>query len=124
MDPAVAWYQEEQEGPSMAVWLRIWETNTELYSLNANYGPGSNNGGGPESLKGSRGSAGGGGEQNNNNNSSSLQQPSPGGGEANGKGSSTLGGPFSSFRLFNYDVSFRTSLIFEKLRVADGAGGI
>uniref|UniRef100_A0AAG5CPQ5 polynucleotide adenylyltransferase n=1 Tax=Anopheles atroparvus TaxID=41427 RepID=A0AAG5CPQ5_ANOAO len=89
MDPAVAWYQEEQEGPSMAVWLRIWETNTELYSLNANYGPGSNNGGGPESLKGSRGSAVGGGEQINNNNSSSLQQPSPGGGEGNGKGSSS-----------------------------------
>lgn len=73
MDPAVAWYQEEQEGPSMAVWLRIWETNSELYSLNANYGPGSNGGGGPEGPKGPRGSAGGGaGEQNNNNNNTMM----------------------------------------------------
>ncbi|KFB34964.1 hypothetical protein ZHAS_00000722 [Anopheles sinensis] len=90
MDPAVAWYQEEQEGPSMAVWLRIWETNSELYSLNANYGPGSNGGGGgPEGPKGPRGSAGGGAsEQNNNNNNNSnsnLQQTSPTGVEGNGK---------------------------------------
>ncbi|XP_058130527.1 non-canonical poly(A) RNA polymerase protein Trf4-1-like [Anopheles ziemanni] len=87
MDPAVAWYQEEQEGPSMAVWLRIWETNSELYSLNANYGPGSNGGSGPEGPKGPRGSAGGGaGEQNNNNNNNSnLQQTSPTGVEGNGK---------------------------------------
>uniref|UniRef100_A0A2M4CHW7 polynucleotide adenylyltransferase n=1 Tax=Anopheles darlingi TaxID=43151 RepID=A0A2M4CHW7_ANODA len=53
MDPAVAWYQEEQDGPSKAVWMRIWETNSDLCgSLYPNYGPGSN---GPDGLKGSRG---------------------------------------------------------------------
>uniref|UniRef100_A0A2M4ABS2 polynucleotide adenylyltransferase n=2 Tax=Anopheles triannulatus TaxID=58253 RepID=A0A2M4ABS2_9DIPT len=53
MDPAVAWYQEEQDGPSKAVWMRIWETNSDLCgSLYPNYGPGSN---GPDGLKASRG---------------------------------------------------------------------
>uniref|UniRef100_A0A182FQD5 Uncharacterized protein n=2 Tax=Anopheles albimanus TaxID=7167 RepID=A0A182FQD5_ANOAL len=53
MDPAVAWYQEEQDGPSKAVWMRIWETNADLCgSLYPNYGPGSN---GPDGLKASRG---------------------------------------------------------------------
>ncbi|XP_050071819.1 non-canonical poly(A) RNA polymerase protein Trf4-1-like [Anopheles maculipalpis] len=59
MDPAVAWYQEEQDGPSKLVWMRIWETNSELYgSLHANYGPGSNNG--QETLKGPVSRGGGG----------------------------------------------------------------
>lgn len=30
MDPAIAWFQEEQEGPSKRLWLSIWETNQEL----------------------------------------------------------------------------------------------
>lgn len=30
MDPAVAWFQEEQEGPAKRVWMSIWETMAEL----------------------------------------------------------------------------------------------
>lgn len=30
MDPAIAWYQEEQKGPAKRVWLAIWETILEL----------------------------------------------------------------------------------------------
>ncbi|XP_053679709.1 non-canonical poly(A) RNA polymerase protein Trf4-1-like [Anopheles nili] len=63
MDPAVAWYQEEQDGPSKMVWMRIWETNSDLYgSLHANYGPGGN---GHDSLKGPpiRGALGSSGDQ-------------------------------------------------------------
>lgn len=30
MDPAVAWFQEEQEGPAKRVWMGIWETMAEL----------------------------------------------------------------------------------------------
>lgn len=30
MDPAVAWYQEEQEGPAKYQWMKIWETMSEL----------------------------------------------------------------------------------------------
>lgn len=30
MDPAIAWFQEEQEGPSKRLWLSIWETIQEL----------------------------------------------------------------------------------------------
>lgn len=30
MDPAIAWFQEEQEGPSKKLWLAIWETIQEL----------------------------------------------------------------------------------------------
>uniref|UniRef100_A0A182TB38 Uncharacterized protein n=1 Tax=Anopheles maculatus TaxID=74869 RepID=A0A182TB38_9DIPT len=99
MDPAVAWYQEEQDGPSKLVWMRIWDTNSDLYgSLHANYGPGSNNG--QETLKGpavSRGVTGGtlgalgdqkqhelpfnnsnsGNNNNNNGVGNYQQQPSP-----------------------------------------------
>ncbi|XP_058062325.1 non-canonical poly(A) RNA polymerase protein Trf4-1-like [Anopheles bellator] len=53
MDPAVAWYQDEQDGPSKAVWMRIWETNSDICGpLYPNYGPGSN---GQDNLKASRG---------------------------------------------------------------------
>lgn len=30
MDPAVAWFQEEQNGPAKRIWLQIWETNLEM----------------------------------------------------------------------------------------------
>ncbi|XP_053697857.1 non-canonical poly(A) RNA polymerase protein Trf4-1-like [Sabethes cyaneus] len=30
MDPAVAWFQEEQEGPAKRMWMGIWETMSEL----------------------------------------------------------------------------------------------
>uniref|UniRef100_A0A182WSD4 Uncharacterized protein n=1 Tax=Anopheles quadriannulatus TaxID=34691 RepID=A0A182WSD4_ANOQN len=57
MDPAVAWYQEEQDGPAKHTWMRIWESNSDLYGpLHANYGPGSNNG--QEGLKGPGGARG------------------------------------------------------------------
>lgn len=34
MDPAVAWYQPEQEGPAKRLWLRIWETQSDLDKMN------------------------------------------------------------------------------------------
>ncbi|XP_049879971.1 non-canonical poly(A) RNA polymerase protein Trf4-1-like [Pectinophora gossypiella] len=34
MDPAVAWYQPEQEGPAKRLWLRIWETQSEIERMN------------------------------------------------------------------------------------------
>ncbi|XP_037873951.1 non-canonical poly(A) RNA polymerase protein Trf4-1 isoform X1 [Bombyx mori] len=34
MDPAVAWYQPEQEGPAKRLWLRIWDTQSELDKMN------------------------------------------------------------------------------------------
>ncbi|CAK1590806.1 unnamed protein product [Parnassius mnemosyne] len=34
MDPAVAWYQPEQEGPAKRLWLRIWETQSEIEKMN------------------------------------------------------------------------------------------
>lgn len=34
MDPLLSWYQPEQEGPAKALWLRIWQTQQELESLN------------------------------------------------------------------------------------------
>lgn len=34
MDPAVAWYQPEQEGPAKRLWLRIWETQSEIDKMN------------------------------------------------------------------------------------------
>lgn len=30
MDPAVAWYQEEQNGPAKRIWTNIWETIQEM----------------------------------------------------------------------------------------------
>lgn len=30
MDPAIAWFQEEQEGPSKQLWLSIWDTIQEM----------------------------------------------------------------------------------------------
>ncbi|XP_040160640.1 non-canonical poly(A) RNA polymerase protein Trf4-1 [Anopheles arabiensis] len=92
MDPAVAWYQEEQDGPAKHTWMRIWESNSDLYGpLHANYGPGSNNG--QEGLKGPGGARGelkqfdlplgntGNSGNNNNNNNNGVgnhqQQPSP-----------------------------------------------
>jgi len=29
MDPCVGWFQEEQEGPALRTWLKIWETNAQ-----------------------------------------------------------------------------------------------
>lgn len=29
MDPAVAWFQEEQDGPAKRIWMQIWETELE-----------------------------------------------------------------------------------------------
>ncbi|KPJ09863.1 hypothetical protein RR48_03467 [Papilio machaon] len=34
MDPAVAWYQPEQEGPAKRLWLRIWETQSDIDKMN------------------------------------------------------------------------------------------
>ncbi|GBP87235.1 Non-canonical poly(A) RNA polymerase protein Trf4-1 [Eumeta japonica] len=34
MDPAVGWYQPEQEGPAKRLWLRIWESQTDLDKMN------------------------------------------------------------------------------------------
>ncbi|XP_073962368.1 non-canonical poly(A) RNA polymerase protein Trf4-1-like [Choristoneura fumiferana] len=34
MDPAVGWYQPEQEGPAKRLWLRIWETQSEIDKMN------------------------------------------------------------------------------------------
>lgn len=30
MDPAVAWFQEEQNGPAKRLWLAIWDTIQEM----------------------------------------------------------------------------------------------
>lgn len=30
MDPAIAWFQEEQTGPAKKAWLAIWETIQEM----------------------------------------------------------------------------------------------
>lgn len=30
MDPGIAWFQEEQEGPSKRLWLSIWDTIQEM----------------------------------------------------------------------------------------------
>uniref|UniRef100_A0A182N5U9 Uncharacterized protein n=1 Tax=Anopheles dirus TaxID=7168 RepID=A0A182N5U9_9DIPT len=108
MDPAVAWYQEEQDGPSKVVWMRIWETNSDLYgSLHANYGPGNNNNG-QDSLKvppTSRGIAGAGDQQYNNNansgnntNGSNLQQSSP---AMEGVGKNSSGGTMAGATINN-----------------------
>ncbi|XP_035451959.2 terminal nucleotidyltransferase 4B isoform X1 [Spodoptera frugiperda] len=34
MDPAVAWYQPEQEGPAKRLWLRIWESQSDIDKMN------------------------------------------------------------------------------------------
>lgn len=34
MDPAVAWYQPEQEGPAKRLWLRIWDTQSDIEKMN------------------------------------------------------------------------------------------
>uniref|UniRef100_A0A182LZV8 polynucleotide adenylyltransferase n=1 Tax=Anopheles culicifacies TaxID=139723 RepID=A0A182LZV8_9DIPT len=103
MDPAVAWLQEEQNGPSKQVWMRIWESNSDLYGqLHTNYGPGSNNG--QETLKGpsSRGGTLGSGDQKqhdlqfnnsisgNNNGVGNHQLPSPAN-ESTGKNNNSNG---------------------------------
>lgn len=30
MDPAVAWFQEEQDGPAKRIWMAIWDTISEM----------------------------------------------------------------------------------------------
>lgn len=32
MDPAVAWFQEEQDGPAKRIWMTIWDTISEMDS--------------------------------------------------------------------------------------------
>ncbi|EFA06387.1 terminal nucleotidyltransferase 4A isoform X1 [Tribolium castaneum] len=34
MDPSISWLQPEQEGPAKHLWLRIWQTQQELDSMN------------------------------------------------------------------------------------------
>lgn len=34
MDPSISWLQPEQEGPAKQLWLRIWQTQQELDSMN------------------------------------------------------------------------------------------
>lgn len=34
MDPSISWLQPEQEGPAKLLWLRIWQTQQELDSMN------------------------------------------------------------------------------------------
>lgn len=34
MDPAVAWFQDEQDGPAKRIWLSIWETVCEMDQIN------------------------------------------------------------------------------------------
>lgn len=34
MDPAITWFQPEQEGPAKQQWLRFWQTQQELDSMN------------------------------------------------------------------------------------------
>ncbi|XP_019869826.1 terminal nucleotidyltransferase 4B [Aethina tumida] len=34
MDPAISWLQPEQDGPAKLLWVRIWQTQLELESLN------------------------------------------------------------------------------------------
>uniref|UniRef100_U5ETV5 polynucleotide adenylyltransferase n=1 Tax=Corethrella appendiculata TaxID=1370023 RepID=U5ETV5_9DIPT len=87
MDPAVAWFQEEQEGPAKRIWLGIWETMSEIDPNANNNGntnldnTGSNNNGGK--LKDPTSSTSSstttihqiGGENNNIN--QSIQNPTP-----------------------------------------------
>lgn len=35
MDPAIAWFQEEQKGPAKKAWLAIWETIQEMDQIPA-----------------------------------------------------------------------------------------
>ncbi|KAJ6650119.1 Non-canonical poly(A) RNA polymerase protein Trf4-1 [Pseudolycoriella hygida] len=44
MDPAIAWFQEEQRGPAKRAWLAIWETIQEMDQTQAVSGVDSNNG--------------------------------------------------------------------------------
>lgn len=34
MDPAITWFQPEQEGPAKHQWLRFWQTQQELDNMN------------------------------------------------------------------------------------------
>lgn len=34
MDPAITWFQPEQEGPAKYQWLRFWQTQQELDNMN------------------------------------------------------------------------------------------
>ncbi|CAH0550289.1 unnamed protein product [Brassicogethes aeneus] len=38
MDPAISWSQPEQDGPAKLLWLRIWQTQQELESMNLKEG--------------------------------------------------------------------------------------
>lgn len=44
MDPAIAWFQEEQRGPAKKAWLAIWETIQEMDQTQAVTGIDNNNG--------------------------------------------------------------------------------
>lgn len=43
MDPAIAWFQEEQRGPAKKAWLAIWETIQEMDQTQAVTGLDNNN---------------------------------------------------------------------------------
>lgn len=139
MDPAVAWYQEEQDGPSKLVWMRIWETNSDLYGpVHANYGPG--NGNGQETLKGpsSRGGTLGAGDQKqhdlqfnnsnsgNNNGIGNHQQPSPviesTGKISNSNGSNTVTTTVTSGNVGNAALSNSSILNGNNNNVVNAAG--
>lgn len=78
MDPAVAWFQEEQNGPAKRLWISIWETIQEMdqqLQMATGGGGGTDNNNPPKTAKemnmildnngsggvGNNGSSGGGG---------------------------------------------------------------
>ncbi|EDW07574.2 uncharacterized protein Dmoj_GI15833 [Drosophila mojavensis] len=76
MDPCVGWFQEEQEGPALRTWLKIWETSSQemgplleqqLQQSNNNNNS-SNNG---NSTSNNTGNTSNNNNNNNTNNSSS-----------------------------------------------------
>uniref|UniRef100_A0A1L8DWN9 polynucleotide adenylyltransferase n=1 Tax=Nyssomyia neivai TaxID=330878 RepID=A0A1L8DWN9_9DIPT len=64
MDPAVAWFQEEQNGPAKRIWMQIWDTISELdgnaTAITAERQPPKGDGGATET----NGATGGGGGNN------------------------------------------------------------
>ncbi|KAL4706160.1 hypothetical protein ACJJTC_013625, partial [Scirpophaga incertulas] len=42
MDPGVGWYQPEQEGPAKRLWLRIWDTQTDMDKTSSKIGDNAN----------------------------------------------------------------------------------
>lgn len=115
MDPAVAWFQEEQEGPAKRVWMGIWETMAELDppltipvenqkpqragTEKPNRGVGENRlinavggGGGDDHHNHHHHHSNALTENNNNNNNSNNNGGGGGGGAGNGNNTPTTGG--------------------------------